>query len=111
MDVGPNFLIPGGALSGPLFARLLYERDAVAALPPGTIVGKYRVVAIVGRGGSSVVYRADRHDGEFDQTVALKVVRSDPRLRDYLHRERNILGMLSHPGIARIIDGGETPAG
>jgi serine/threonine-protein kinase len=92
MDVGPNFLVPGGALSGPLFARLLYERDAVAALPPGTLVGRYRVVEIVGRGGSSVVYRADRDDGEFDQTVALKVVRSEPRLRDYLHRKETFSG-------------------
>jgi len=111
MPADISFLIPGGALQGPVFARLLEEREKLATLPPGTVVGNYRIVDVLGRGGASVVYRAERNDGTFAQAVALKVVRPDPRLRDYLKRERNILGQLGHPGIARIFDGGETKDG
>ena len=62
------------------------------------------------------VFRAHRADGAFDQTVALKVVRtalvlagSDVAAR--LRRERDVLASLAHPGIARLLDGGETDDG
>lgn len=105
-----SFLVPGGALSGPLFASLL-ESDAGPALPAGTPIGPYRIERSIGRGGSGTVYRAERSDGAFAQSVALKVVKPDPRLREHLRRERAILAQLGHPGIARLFDGGETAGG
>jgi serine/threonine-protein kinase len=111
MPADVSFLTPGGALKGALFARLVQNEADRPALAAGAMVGRYRIVDVLGRGGSSIVYRAQRADGTYEQTVALKVVRADPRFRAFLTRERNILGQLGHPGIARILDGGETEAG
>ena len=78
-------------------------------------IDRYRVTKELGRGGMSVVYLAERTDGEFRQQVAVKVMqpfgidREDRfrRLRD----ERQILANLNHPNIARVFDGGITPEG
>jgi serine/threonine-protein kinase len=84
-------------------------RDVLSDLAPGAEVGPYRVAEEVGRGGMGAVYRAERADGAFEQTVALKVVKrgmdSDAVLRRF-RAERRILARLEHPGIARLIDGG-----
>jgi len=111
MPADISFLTPGGALKSALFARLVRNEADRPALAAGAMVGRYRIVDVLGRGGSSIVYRAQRADGTYEQTVALKVVRADPRFRAFLTRERNILGQLGHPGIARILDGGETEGG
>lgn len=113
MSIDPDFLVPGGALQGPLFARLCEDATPSPApvLPVGTAIGRYRIETLIGHGGSGSVYRASRNDGAFEQDVALKIVRPHPRLRERFRRERNILGQLGHPGIARIFDGGETDDG
>lgn len=56
-----------------------------------------------------VVYRAERADGIYDQTVALKVVKPGMDSEAVIRRfrsERQILAGLRHPGIARLLDGG-----
>lgn len=111
MPADVSFLVPGGALKSALFARLVSASNDVPVLPPGSLVGRYRIVDVLGRGGSGMVYRAQRADGTYEQAVAVKVVRADPRFRAFLKRERNILGQLGHPGIARILDGGEIETG
>jgi eukaryotic-like serine/threonine-protein kinase len=82
--------------------------DAFAAtLPPGTRIGVYRIVALIGRGGMGEVYRADRADGQFEQTVAIKLLRIEPGASvARFNAERQILAELDHPGIARLFDGG-----
>jgi eukaryotic-like serine/threonine-protein kinase len=84
-------------------------RGDEGALHFGTRVGPYRVIHELGRGGMGIVYRAERADGEFDQVVALKLVRrgfdgDDATVR--FRRERQILAQLDHPSIARLLDGG-----
>lgn len=72
-------------------------------------VGPYRIVREIGIGGMGAVYLADREDGEFEQTVALKVMRPDTEAALLAHRfraERQLLARLDHPGIARLLDGG-----
>jgi eukaryotic-like serine/threonine-protein kinase len=76
-------------------------------------VGPYEILGEIGRGGMGVVYRARRADGQFDQDVAIKFLgqqRSASLYRRFLH-ERQILASLSHPNIARLLDGGITPSG
>lgn len=72
-------------------------------------VGPYRIVEEIGRGGMGAVYLADRDDGQFEQRVALKVIRrgldTDDIIRRFL-QERQILALLQHPHIARLYDGG-----
>lgn len=83
-------------------------------LPPGTVVGRYRIVERIGRGGMATVYEAERADGSYQQRVALKVLRRGLDTDDVIKRflaERQILSSLSHPNIARLLDGGATESG
>jgi eukaryotic-like serine/threonine-protein kinase len=60
------------------------------------------------------VFLADRADGQFEQHVALKLVRSGQSSREILQRflrERQILARLQHPNIAALLDGGMTSDG
>jgi serine/threonine protein kinase/tetratricopeptide (TPR) repeat protein len=80
----------------------------------GTRVGPYRVVSILGHGGMSTVYRGERDDSQYQQTVAIKVLQHaalHPRLRSRLHSERHILATLDHSSIARLIDSGDLEDG
>jgi non-specific serine/threonine protein kinase/serine/threonine-protein kinase len=80
----------------------------------GRRLGPYEVIRRIGSGGTATVYEAFRRDGHFEQRVAIKLVRADMD-RDFilrrLHTERQILAGMSHPGIARLLDGGATPEG
>ena len=83
-------------------------------LEPGTVLGAYRILHELGRGGMAVVYLAERADGEFEQLVALKILErpaSDELAVRRFHLERQILASLEHPNIARLQDGGIAPDG
>jgi len=94
----------------PAYAALA---DAATAGPrwEGRRVGAYRLVREIGRGGMSRVFLAERADGEFEHQVALKLLRpgfdSDIDVMRF-RAERQILASLSHPNIARLLDGGVT---
>ena len=80
----------------------------------GQRIGVYRLEEEVGRGGMGAVFRASRVDGEFDQTVAIKLIKrgmdTDLILKRFKN-ERQILAALSHPNIAFFIGGGTTREG
>lgn len=104
-----TLLQSGGALNGDLWKAL--EPDA---LEEQTVLGgRFRIVHELGRGGMGVVYLAERVDGQFEQQVALKVIRqgaSEETAARFV-RERQILAGLAHPNIARLLDGGVSPSG
>lgn len=103
-----------GVLRGALFRDLLRERIDEAPLPPGTRVGAWRVVRELARGGMGTVYLAERDDGEFEQSVALKWLSDavhSPESETLFRRERQFLARLSHPNITRLIDGGRSEQG
>ncbi len=80
----------------------------------GRLVGPYRIVGEIGRGGMGVVYEAQREGEDFGQRVAIKVLPAAwaaPALADRFRFERRVLAGLDHPGIARFIDGGTTGEG
>jgi serine/threonine-protein kinase len=80
----------------------------------GRRIGAYRIARQIGRGGMARVFLAERADGQFAQQVALKLtypgVDSDLD-RARFRTERQILAALSHPSIARLLDGGVTEDG
>lgn len=77
-------------------------------------IGAYRIDAVIGQGGMGTVYRGERDAGDFEHSVAIKVVRPGPlsaMLGERFRNERRILASLTHPGIARLFDGGQTARG
>ncbi len=78
------------------------------------VIGPYRTLAAIGRGGMGTVYRAERIDGQFEQEVALKLLHLDmdiPEVRARFLAERQLLAGLSHANIAHLLDGGVTAEG
>ncbi|MEZ4652492.1 MAG: serine/threonine-protein kinase [Candidatus Eisenbacteria bacterium] len=77
-------------------------------------VGPYRLLEVLGTGGMSTVYLAERADHTFEKTVAIKFIRrgldSEDLVRRF-HMERQVLARLEHPNIARLLDGGTTSTG
>ena len=94
-------------VDGPaLFDRLGHESDTDDR--PASF-GPYEIIEPIGRGGMGVVYLARRADGQFDRTVALKVVgeaRRGDEARRWFRAEARILARLEHPRIARLYDVG-----
>ncbi len=87
---------------------------SVAVAGPGDRVGPYRLEAVIGRGGMGEVYRAARVDDQFEQQVAIKMVRperSSPELVRRFLQERQIMANLRHPNIVPLLDGGITEGG
>ena len=83
-------------------------------LPPGVRLGPWRLAEPIGRGGMGAVYRAVRDDDQYQQEVAVKLVKRGMDTGEVLARfryERQILAFLNHPNIARILDGGAAPDG
>ena len=80
-----------------------------SCIQAGQHIGVYRIIEQIGFGGMGEVYLAERDDGEFEQRVAIKVVKAgmgtDEVLRRF-HYERQILANLEHPNIARLLFGG-----
>ncbi len=80
----------------------------------GQTVGAFRLTALLGRGGMATVFLGERESAGFRQQAAVKLLRMglysavEQRL---FQRERQALSALSHPHIARLLDGGVTEAG
>ncbi|PWU08116.1 MAG: hypothetical protein C5B51_08425 [Terriglobia bacterium] len=77
---------------------------------PGTLLGgRYRIIALLGRGGMGEVYRAT--DLTLGQSVALKFLPAgaarDQRLLERFHGEVRIARQVSHPNVCRVYDIGE----
>lgn len=82
--------------------------------PQHAIVGPYRLVRELGRGGMGTVFLAERNDDEYRAQVAIKLVRPGMDTEFILtrfRRERQTLARLQHPNIARLLDGGTTAKG
>lgn len=80
----------------------------------GRVIGCYRLLRRLSRGGMGDVYHAERADGAYEGEVAVKLLRAGidtETLAARFQRERQILARLDHPNIARLLDGGSTAEG
>jgi len=127
-DDDPEFLEPAGS-AGSLVgaaadaaaaaASASAARSLEGAADPliGATIGRYRIVRLIGDGGMGAVYLAERAvEGadDFHHAAAIKVVRRGLDTEHIVARfrgERQILASLSHPNIARLLDGGVAPDG
>ena len=83
---------------------------AAAALP--AVIGRYRIVRLLGEGGMGAVYEAEQDQPR--RTVALKVIKAgvaSPELLRRFEHESQALGRLHHPGIAQIYEAGTADTG
>jgi len=88
--------------------------ETLATQAVGRQIGPWRLEAVLGSGGMSMVYLASRTDAQFEQHAALKLLKRGMDTDDILRRfvnERQVLADLDHPGIARLLDGGATDDG
>jgi Tol biopolymer transport system component len=76
--------------------------------------GAWQAVKLLGRGGMGTVYLAERADGAFQMSAAVKVVPmalASHEIEERFRRERQFLASLDHPKVARLIDGGVSETG
>ena len=88
------------------------SQPPAASIPPGTRIGLYAVVGVLGSGGMGQVYRA--RDTKLDRDVALKILpeafASDADRVMRFTREAKTLAALNHPHIAHVYDTGHEGA-
>jgi serine/threonine-protein kinase len=100
------------AFAAPYLADL--GEEAARRETAGSLIGPYRLLEELGRGGMGTVWLAERADGQFEQQVALKLIKrgmDSEEVESRFLRERQILARLEHPGIARLLDGGVSADG
>ena len=104
----------GHSLDRPVATRAFQLLADETVVSPGVLVGRYRLVRELGRGGMGAVYLAERADDEFRQQVAVKLIKrgmdTDAVLRHF-RDERQIMAALEHANIGRLLDGGTTADG
>jgi len=85
-----------------------FAQPETTELSAGEHIGPYELVREIGRGGMGFVWLANRADGAFKRSVALKLPYATwaGRLSERMGRERDILAGLEHPNIARFYDAG-----
>ncbi len=74
-------------------------------------IGPYQLRHELGQGGMGTVWLAERADEQYQQQVAIKLIKTganNPDIAQRLRHERQILADLNHPNIARLLDGGTT---
>ncbi len=87
--------------------------EVAAAEAPGTVIGPYKLLAVIGEGGMGTVYLADQAE-PIRRRVALKLIKPGMDSKQVLARfeaERQALALMDHQNIARVLDAGTTPAG
>src|SRR6476620_10018902 len=97
----PTGTTPGGATA--------FSTAPLRFAPGAIVAGRYRLVALLGRGGMGEVYRAD--DLTLDQPVALKflpeeVAATDTRIAQF-HNELRVARQVSHKNVCRLYVLGE----
>jgi serine/threonine protein kinase len=113
---------PQASTAGAPYATLASASgDGVANLPsgraareqPGSLLGPYRLVRILGSGGMGVVYLAGQQQ-PVRRSVALKIIKQGMDTEPVIGRfeaERQALALMNHPNIAKVFDAGATEDG
>ncbi|HET9358347.1 MAG TPA: serine/threonine-protein kinase, partial [Vicinamibacterales bacterium] len=100
---------------GPDEAARTAARLAAAVPPeaPGTRIGPYKLLQVIGEGGFGIVYMAEQEQ-PIRRRVALKIIKLGMDTKEVIARfeaERQALAMMEHPNIARVFDAGATDSG
>lgn len=88
-------------------------RALTPELSVGQRLGPWRLTARIAHGGMGTVFKAERDDGVYRRTVAIKLLHGLPGAGEVerLQAERQVLAGLNLPDVAQLYDGGTTPEG
>jgi eukaryotic-like serine/threonine-protein kinase len=95
------------------FMKTLEAEPPEAGEAPGTVIGRYKLLQVIGEGGFGRVYMAEQLE-PVRRKVALKIIKLGMDTREVVARfeaERQALALMDHPNIAQVHDGGATPTG
>ncbi|MHC4214365.1 MAG: serine/threonine protein kinase, partial [Planctomycetota bacterium] len=87
--------------------------DSPLSEGPGTKIGRYKLLELIGEGGFGVVYMAQQEQ-PIRRKVALKIIKLGMDTKQVIARfeaERQALAMMEHPNIAKVLDAGATDTG
>jgi serine/threonine protein kinase/lipopolysaccharide biosynthesis regulator YciM len=87
--------------------------DSPVSEGPGTRIGRYKLLEMIGEGGFGVVYMAQQEE-PIRRRVALKIIKLGMDTKQVIARfeaERQALAMMEHPNIAKVLDAGATETG
>ncbi len=87
--------------------------EGQASEVPGMTIGRYKLLEQIGEGGFGVVFMAEQQQ-PVRRMVAVKVLKAGMDTRQVVARfeaERQALALMTHPGIAQVLDAGETASG
>jgi serine/threonine protein kinase/WD40 repeat protein/tetratricopeptide (TPR) repeat protein len=80
---------------------------------PGTVIGRYQLLELIGEGGMGLVYLADQKE-PVRRRVAFKIIKPGMDSKQVIGRfeaERQALALLDHPNVAKVLDAGTTDTG
>jgi serine/threonine protein kinase len=102
-----------GFLQTPVLKAVPKEDTDAIEEKPGTVIGPYKLLQLIGEGGFGVVYMAEQTE-PMRRKVALKVIKPGMDTKAVVARfdsERQALALMEHPNIARVLDAGTTATG
>src|SRR6266542_6648412 len=110
-----SFLEKPAVEAGPTGAFLPALGGIAAAVQeqPGTVIGPYKLVQVIGEGGMGTVFLAQQTE-PVRRLVALKLIKPGMDSKQVIARfeaERQALALMDHPNIAKVHDAGTSEAG
>jgi WD40 repeat protein/serine/threonine protein kinase len=103
----------GSFLEGPAAQARMTLDNPARIDGPGTAIGRYELLELIGEGGMGLVYLAEQKE-PVRRKVALKIIKPGMDSRQVVARfeaERQALALLDHPNIAHVFDAGTTETG
>ena len=102
-----------GRFLGDPTSDFIDPNSAPLSVEMGEVIGRYKLLEPIGEGGFGVVYMAQQL-APIKRKVALKIIKLGMDTKQVVARfeaERQALGMMEHPNIANVFDGGATKTG
>jgi non-specific serine/threonine protein kinase/serine/threonine-protein kinase len=100
-------------LEGSPLSSVENDQTIASGSAPGTMIGPYRLLEIIGQGGMGEVWLAEQKQ-PVRRRVALKLIKAGMDTREVVARfesERQALALMDHPAIAKVFDAGSTAQG
>ena len=103
----------GSFLNTPVVDLDATVESSSATETPGTKIGRYKILQLIGEGGFGSVYMAEQEE-PVRRKVALKIIKLGMDTRQVIARfeaERQALALMDHPNIAKVLDAAATSTG